>query len=182
MRFETERLRVRFCEERDCDLITQYLQDEAVIGPLETPPMPFLRKHAVEFYSKMAPLYKTNRPELFVIATLEADTLIGCIGIHPDETAGSADIAKIGYWLGRPFWKRGFLAEAARPVLAAAFTTMGWAEITGYTNTDNLASQNVLKRLGFVQGQDRPRAEGARGTLMESCFRLTSERFFRMSV
>ena len=50
----------------------------------------------------------------FAITMAEDQGLVGAIGLHskPDH-----DRAEIGYWIGLPFWGKGFATEAASAVL-----------------------------------------------------------------
>ena len=179
MRTETDRLHIRFAEECDCKEMTSHLQNEAVIAPLETPPMPFEYSDALTFYQMMVKTYQTNRPELFVIAPKNSDRLIGCIGLHPEHTYNARpDVAEFGYWLGQDFWRQGIMYEASLPVLHNAFHKMGWLKIVAQTNTDNIASESLLKKLGFhFIGERTRKTAPKRGTQTDHCWELTKENY-----
>lgn len=179
---ETDKVRVRYCEERDCELITSYLQDEDVLGNLEAPPMPFKYTDALNFYQKMIKTYEGNRPEMFVVADKETDALMGCVSLHPEHTFDTRpDVAELGYWMGKPFWRKGYMKEAARVLIEKGFAEMGWQELVAQTNTDNVASQTLLKRLGFsyVGVRTRPKPP-SRGTPNDACWVLTLDDYKEM--
>ena len=72
-------------------------------------------------------------------------SLIGVCGFMPDG-AGSAEI---GYWLGKPWWGRGFATEAAGALIDHCFTKMGFDRVTCGHFHDNPASAKVIAKLGF---------------------------------
>lgn len=179
MIFETTRLCIRFAEENDCKAITHYLQEDDVLGPLEAPPMPFAYSDALKFYKNMAKTYDSSRPELFVLEEKDTKQLIGAIGLHPEHTFDSRnDVAEFGYWIGKPFWRRGYMFEAAPVIIEHAFAKMGWVELVAQTNTDNMPSQNLLKKLGFDLLGERTRpTPPSRGTPTDYCWSLPLSRF-----
>lgn len=179
MIFETERLCIRFAQESDCEAITHYLQDEDVLGPLEAPPMPFAYSDAYKFYKNMIKTYDTHRPELFVLTEKSSTKLMGCIGLHPEHTFDNrADVAEFGYWMGKPFWRQGYMYEAAPIIIEQAFSKMGWVELVAQTSTDNMPSQNLLKKLGFAFLGERTRpTPPSRGTPTDYCWSLPLNRY-----
>jgi RimJ/RimL family protein N-acetyltransferase len=81
--------------------------------------------------------------------TLEgADTLIGAVGLTPEN---DADTAELGYWLSRAYWGRGITTEAARAVVSFGFESLGLPVLTSGYFEDNPASGQVLHKLGFVE-------------------------------
>ena len=82
----------------------------------------------------------------FAITTAEDQGLVGAIGLHskPDH-----DRAEIGYWIGLPFWGKGFATEAASAVLRHAFETLSLHRIYAMHFTRNPASGRVLQKIGM---------------------------------
>lgn len=71
--------------------------------------------------------------------------LIGICGYTPrgDGTA------EMGYWLGQPYWGKGFATEAAERLMRHGFTKGGIKSFTGCHFADNPQSARVLQKLGF---------------------------------
>jgi RimJ/RimL family protein N-acetyltransferase len=77
---------------------------------------------------------------------------------HADgEMAGVADLyhirwharqAEIGIWLGRPYWGRGFAAEANELLLEQAFGELELQRVVYSIATDNLRSQRAFEKMG----------------------------------
>jgi [ribosomal protein S5]-alanine N-acetyltransferase len=59
--------------------------------------------------------------------------------------------AELGYWIGRPYWSRGYATEAAAGMMAYGFETLGLQTILAVTLEANPSSLRVLEKLGFVE-------------------------------
>lgn len=57
--------------------------------------------------------------------------------------------AEMGYWVGRPYWGRGYATEAARALLELAFGTLGLERVMARHMTRNPASGAVLRKIGM---------------------------------
>ena len=69
---------------------------------------------------------------------------VGLIQIDPVHQS-----AELGYMLRTDFEGKGLMTEAAQGLLAHAFGAGGLHRIAAYADVENVASQNVLKRVGF---------------------------------
>ena len=74
------------------------------------------------------------------------------ITLEDDLIGGIAIAEQFGYWLGEPFWGRGYATEASRQMLAAWFAHNDGPVASGHIE-GNLASRNVLLKLGFVDAE-----------------------------
>jgi RimJ/RimL family protein N-acetyltransferase len=81
----------------------------------------------------------------FVRAVTFQGALVGAIGFVPNDD-GSAEI---GYWIGKPWWGRGFASEAGAALVRYCFTTAGFKRLTCCHFEDNHASARVIRKLGF---------------------------------
>lgn len=89
-------------------------------------------------------------------ADFEEDRLIH-FAIDDGQLAGAAvlvnkgdGIAEIGYWIGVPFWGRGYASEAAREVVRYGFEERGFQRIFAQHFTRNAASGRVLQNAGMT--------------------------------
>lgn len=71
--------------------------------------------------------------------------LIGICGFAPQPDGA----AEIGYWIGKPWWGRGFATEAARALVQHCFGRGGFKRLICAHFVDNPASQRVIHKLGF---------------------------------
>src|SRR5580765_2783461 len=56
---------------------------------------------------------------------------------------------ELGYWIGVPYWGRGFATEAAEALSEFAFSALGLQRVQGRHFTRNRASGRVLEKLGM---------------------------------
>lgn len=79
--------------------------------------------------------------------------LVGAVGL---ELSAQHRRGELGYWIGRPYWGRGFATEAARAVIAFAFETLELHRVQAMHFTRNPASGRVLEKAGMtVEGVHR---------------------------
>jgi RimJ/RimL family protein N-acetyltransferase len=71
--------------------------------------------------------------------------LIGVCGYGKRQDQGP----EIGYWIGEPFWGRGYATEAIRAVIDHLFSTTTLDEIAAGCRVTNIASRRVLDKCGF---------------------------------
>lgn len=57
---------------------------------------------------------------------------------------------EVGYGLRRAFWGRGIATEVARCLLGHAFEDLGLERIVAVTRPENVASRNVLTKIGMT--------------------------------
>ena len=85
-----------------------------------------------------------NPDEEQYVITLADGTLIGACGIDQPDGAPS-----IGYWLGQPFWRKGYATEAVRALIDHAFGDLEHEELQASARVTNPASRHVIEKCGF---------------------------------
>jgi ribosomal-protein-alanine N-acetyltransferase len=82
----------------------------------------------------------------FVITLRNGGDLAGGMGliVHREHLR-----AEIGYWIGVPYWGRGYATEAGRAVVRYAFESLGLNRVFAEHFTRNGASGRVLQKLGM---------------------------------
>ncbi len=77
----------------------------------------------------------------------EEGDVVGHISLlHVDRERGEAEV---GYWVGRPFWGRGYATAALRLALAFAFEDLGLGTVYAHVLAHNPGSARVLEKGGF---------------------------------
>jgi ribosomal-protein-alanine N-acetyltransferase len=84
---------------------------------------------------------------LFLIRR-EDRALIGAITLD-NIRRGPAQAGTLGYWIGAPYARQGYMTEAIRAVVHHAFTEMDLSRIEAACLPENAASRAVLERTGF---------------------------------
>jgi RimJ/RimL family protein N-acetyltransferase len=82
----------------------------------------------------------------FVRAVQHNGDLIGAVGYIEAE---DKEEAEIGYWIGKPWWGRGYATEAARALMEHCFGDCEFRRLTCGHFIDNPASARVIAKLGF---------------------------------
>ena len=76
----------------------------------------------------------------------------------------------LGYWVGVPYWGRGYATEAAEAVLAHAFGALGLHRVQATHLTRNPASCRVMEKLGMrVEGSSATRCSSTGASRTWSC-------------
>jgi 8-oxo-dGTP diphosphatase len=78
----------------------------------------------------------------------DADGLVGMCGLS--DIAREAGRAELGYWIGRPYWGRGYASAAVAQLVRTAFDALGLVELEAHALADNAASRRVLEKAGFT--------------------------------
>lgn len=89
----------------------------------------------------------------WAIVNKATNELIGTCLIYYDEYSKSNEV---GYNLAKKFWGKGYTTEAMKRALVFAKEDLKWASIYGEHAKVNIASENVLKKLGFKYICDVP--------------------------
>jgi [ribosomal protein S5]-alanine N-acetyltransferase len=76
--------------------------------------------------------------------------MIGGVSVCPIEQDHLTVPAELGFWLGKPWWGRGFAREAAGAAIANHLLTGNGAAVSSSRFSDNPASGRVLEVLGFT--------------------------------
>jgi RimJ/RimL family protein N-acetyltransferase len=92
----------------------------------------------------------------------KAEGLVGVVSVtrRPDGTTGV-----LGYWLGEPYWGRGYATEAAERMLRFAKDWMKLGVISARVFVENAPSERVLVKTGFHKIGEEERDYPHRGGL-----------------
>ena len=89
------------------------------------------------------------------IAGIPDDEYVRAIVLDGEFIGGAGYIdsgdrsAEIGYWIGKPWWGRGYATEAADALVHHCFTRKRFPRLTCCHFADNDASARVIAKLGF---------------------------------
>ena len=136
---ETERLTLRAPRLRDAKAVARLASDRRVAENTARVPHPYRIDDAEQF---IAAVNRTDGEATFGI-TLNGEV----IGVCSVEARDGG--AEIGYWLGVPYWGRGYATEAVRAVIDHAFGDLGHAALAAGARISNPASRRVLEKCGF---------------------------------
>lgn len=78
------------------------------------------------------------------------DELVGGITLS-NVRRGVAQVASLGYWMGAPYLRRGYMSDAVATAGAFAFQDLMLHRVEAACLPSNVASQRVLERNGFIK-------------------------------
>jgi RimJ/RimL family protein N-acetyltransferase len=111
-------------------------------------PHPYEEGMAEAWISTHADAFEKETGVTFAVVLQSEGLLIGAIGLVISK---SHQLAELGYWIGKPYWKRGFCTEAAREVLRYGFEDLNLNRIQARHMTKNPASRRVMEKIGMTR-------------------------------
>ena len=82
----------------------------------------------------------------FAIVLLDRGVLCGSTGLGIDAENANAEL---GYWIGLPYWGKGYCTEAVQAVVQYGFEVIGLHRIQASHFSDNPASGRVMQKIGM---------------------------------
>ncbi|MGO1120236.1 GNAT family N-acetyltransferase [Rhodovibrionaceae bacterium A322] len=86
----------------------------------------------------------------FFVFRIEDNALLGSFSLS-HLRRGVSQSANLGYWIGQPYANQGYGAEALTAVVSYSFSRLGLNRLEAATLPDNIPSQTLLKKIGFVE-------------------------------
>lgn len=165
----TERLTLRPYEQRDRARLVELANNWRVAKNLSLMPFPYTEQVADEWLAKQ-PGFWDSRSSYPLVIALDGEQ-IGGIGL--DVRAHGQ--WELGYWLGEPYWNRGYASEASQALTDFAFEKLHVERLVAGHYADNHPSGRVLTKLGFRYTVEAMRHCLARGTDVK-CLEMTLTR------
>ena len=144
---ETDRLRLRPLQMEDGPHVFAIFSNERVLRHYGMEPHQTLEE-TEQMLTHMLAQIETGAIIRFAIELRESNTLIGTIGFH--NRAPSHRRAEIGYELSPEYWCTGYATEALLAALQFA-ATCEIERVGAIVYIDNIASQRMLEKNGFIQ-------------------------------
>jgi ribosomal-protein-alanine N-acetyltransferase len=148
MILETARLRLRELLPADLDFVAEMLAHPEVMRYY---PKRYDRGEAAEWLERQRGRYVCDRHALWMVEDRAGATPIGQVGLVMQAVDG-VQVPEVGYLLHRPYWRRGYAAEAARGVRDHAFSVFGYPRVIALIRPENVPSQAVARALGMQPG------------------------------
>lgn len=91
-----------------------------------------------------------DKENMWAMVIKETNQLIGSIGLTDDPKRLNPNVKMMGYAIGEEHWGKGYTTEAAKKVVEYAFGKLKLDLVSAYTYPNNLRSQKVLEKCGFL--------------------------------
>ncbi len=143
----TERLVLRPFTLADAPDVQRLAGAREVASPTQNIPHPYEDGMAEQWISTHAEAFANDQRVSFAITQREDGALCGAIGLGINRPHQHAEM---GYWLGLPYWNRGYTSEAARAVVRYGFEVLDLHRIFARHMTRNPASGRVMQKIGMA--------------------------------
>lgn len=140
----SQRLVLRTPHEDDIDALAHLANNTNVAAMVSRMPHPYTAHDAEDFVNRAKQGGIGKR--VYAITLAETGTFIGCCGLEPHEDAA---VMELGYWLGEPYWNRGYATEAAHMLIDMGFRDFDIDAIDVRCRVVNVASRRVIQKCGF---------------------------------
>jgi 8-oxo-dGTP diphosphatase len=149
---ETERLRLRPLVLADAGAIERLAGDWEVARYTGSIPHPYPAGGALGWIRETWAEAAAGHKLVAAIERRQDEVLLGCIELDltQDRKVREERLAALGYWVGRPYWGRGFTAEAAKALIDHGFRQLGLTRIEAAAVPANRRSIRVQEKLGFT--------------------------------
>jgi ribosomal-protein-alanine N-acetyltransferase len=142
----TSRLTLGPLESRDAEALVTLAGAFEIADTTATIPHPYTADDARMFLALDAAERVSGGSVRFAIRA-DGDSLVGIVSLHQIDRDRLR--AELGYWIGVPWWGRGYATEAAKAVVRYGFDELGLHKIHAHYLTRNPASGKVLERIGM---------------------------------
>jgi RimJ/RimL family protein N-acetyltransferase len=157
---QTKQMKLRKTQQSDLEFLFQFqLDKEAIYLAAFTPKDPTDKKAYFEKYTK-----HLNDPTINMQTILVDEAIAGSIAKF--EMEGDTEIT---YWIDKNYWGKGIATTALKNLLTIECTR----PIFGRVAFDNLGSQKVLEKCGFIRiGEDKGFANARQTEIEEFIYKL----------
>jgi RimJ/RimL family protein N-acetyltransferase len=143
---ETQRLILRPLVLADAPAVQHLAGSREVARMTIAIPHPYEEGMAEQWIATHEEQFLNTKGVHFAVTLREQQALCGVVGLEIDAPNNNA---MIGYWLGVPYWGKGYCTEAARAVIGYGFESLGLHRIHSYHFGSNPASGRVMQKLGM---------------------------------
>lgn len=161
---DTDRLLLRPLEPADAARVRELAGDRRVALNTLHIPHPYEEGMAEAWIADQAERCRRGAAVTLAVCLREGAELVGVAELRFDRENRSAEL---GYWIGVPFWGRGYATEAAGALVRHGFRERDLNRISAHTFRRNPASGAVLRKLGMRHEGTHRQAVRKEGELMD---------------
>jgi len=143
---KTERLILRGFKDSDAPEVQKLAGSQAIAATTLNIPHPYEAGMAEKWIATHQVEFDQGLSAIFAIILAESNELVGAIGLG---ITAAYHRAELGYWVGKPFWDRGYATEAATELLRYGFLDLSLNRIFANHMTHNPASGAVMRKIGM---------------------------------
>lgn len=129
----------------DAPRVAQLCGEREVAETTELVPHPYPAALAEDWIAHLPSPCVVADAYTYAVLRREDELLVGAVALRP--VPGALDT--LGYWIGRPYWRRGYATAAAAAVIALGFTRLELEEMHAVHLARNPASGRVMEKCGM---------------------------------
>ena len=143
---QTARLSLKPLTRAHFESMLSLISDREIAATTLRIPHPYTRDDAEQYFASMEKLIDEGTMLRRSIFIRSLDEYCGSVGLHIEK---DHDRAEMGYWIGVPYWGRGYASEAARAMVDYGFRELGLNRIYATVFAGNTASRRVAEKAGM---------------------------------
>ena len=135
---------IRSLEVTDAERLARYANNRKIWNQVrDLFPHPYTEDDARTFISNA-----TTSDVNHIFAICDPSGLVGVTGIHPFSDVYRYK-AEVGYWIGEPFWGKGYATTALSLLISFAWEHTDLQRLEAGVFSFNIASRRVAEKAGF---------------------------------
>ena len=146
---KTRRLLLRSFVADDAPALQELAGEREIADTMISVPHPYSLATARSWIAAQAHSFGSGLEVHFALIDAERGVLVGAAGLRDIDREHCQ--AELSFWIGRPWWGRGYATEAAYAVLAHGFGDLRLNRIYAFHMLRNPQSANVLRKIGMKQ-------------------------------
>ncbi|MET2852914.1 GNAT family N-acetyltransferase [Vibrio owensii] len=139
----TERLILRPFQHEDSERVALLAGEKIIADMTANIPHPYELPMAKTWIDGHTPMYKERRGAVYAITLRESGELLGAVSIPRVEDG----YGTLGYWLGVPYWGKGYAFEATSALIEFARVDFELTGIKVLHLVENQRSKSVINKL-----------------------------------
>jgi RimJ/RimL family protein N-acetyltransferase len=137
----------------DKEALINYLNDEELFNQTLRIPKPYTELDAENWFNYILTFEAENNIRKNWVIRNSGKELMGHVGLHFTHGLNSK-IVEIYYWIGNPFRNKGIITNVVNVFTDYCLTTLKYQRVEAPIFDFNIASQNVVKKCGYVFEKD----------------------------
>lgn len=145
-KLETKRLLLRKLTMQDASDIEKYAGDYDVAKTTLSIPHPYPKGSGISFIQSTERAEQMGKVILFAIEEKHSGQFIGVMNFNLSKEHQRAELA---YWIGKPFWGKGYGTEAAQKLIGYGFEKLDLNKIHAAAFASNPGSWRIMEKVGM---------------------------------
>ncbi len=142
----TKRLILRPYRIDDAPRIEKLVSEKDIAKSTLNIPHPYPENSAKDFVTFALDMEKQGKMLSFAIIEKDENVLIGSVSFNLKK---DFDRGELGYWIGKPYWNKGYGSEAAKALIRYGFGTLGLNRIYAAAFEQNPGSWRLMEKIGL---------------------------------